>query len=264
MTRRFALITGASSGIGKELARLLARGGYDLLAVARNKQALESLKDELYARYGTEVHILAFDLAHQNSALKVAEAAAALPGRVEILVNNAGIGDYSFLADADWHRISQMINLNIYTPTYLTKLILPQMLKAKNGRILNVASTAAFFPGPLMSVYYASKSYLRSFSLGLARELKGTGISVTVLFPGGTDSKFFKRAGMEKSRLAAKKRLANAYEVAQFGYEKMMEGKKIAIPGAGGKIMALLSRLLPETVLASLAYQAQKPSKKVK
>ncbi len=264
MTRKFALVTGASSGIGKELARLLARGGYDLLVVARDEKALEKLKTELHARYGTDVHVLAFDLAHQNSALKVADKAATLPGTVEVLVNNAGFGDYGSFSQSDWNKISKMINLNIYSLTYLTWLLLPHMLKSGKGRVLNVASTAAFFPGPLMSVYYASKAYVRSFSLGLSQELRGSGVTVTTLFPGPTDSSFQKRAKMGQSRLAKNKRLAAAYEVAHYGYEKMMEGKKIAVPGIGNKLSVFAGHLLPDTISARLVYMAQRPRKSAK
>lgn len=253
-----ALVTGASSGIGLEFARILARGGYDLFIAARTKKALEELATELHDRYETEVEVMAIDLSKTSSAEKLYEVAIE-NGPVDVLINNAGFGDLNDVIAADWGRLHKMINLNIMTLTHLAQLAAKDMVNRKNGKILNVASTASFVPGPRMAVYHASKAYVMSFSVSLAEELKGTGVTVTTLNPGITRSGFQKAAHLENVGVFANRdRMPTSYEVALFGYEAMMNGRTLALPGIRTKLMAHGSQLLPRTVLAKIVYSNYK------
>jgi short-subunit dehydrogenase len=253
---KWAVVTGASSGIGYEIAQLLARGGYDLLVVARSRDNLEELERELERRYETEVKVLVQDLAKPHSAEKVYEAARQLPGDVEVLINNAGFGDYAEFTDSDWKKTHDMINLNTLSLTYLTRLFAPGMATRGRGRILNVASTAAFFPGPNMAVYHATKHYVKALSVALAEELRGTGVTITTLCPGATASNFQAVAHLDNSQLVRGRKLPISREVAEFGYDAMMDGKGLVVPGVTNKIAVFLSRFLPLQLAARLVARA--------
>lgn len=254
--QRWALVTGASSGIGLELARLLARGGYDIIAVARDETALRQLSSELKRRYSTDVRVLAIDLAHQSAGDQVWEYTEKHHIELEILVNNAGFADYSEFTNSDWGKLAKMINLNILALTYLTRLYAPGMATRRRGRIINVASTAAFVPGPLMAVYHASKWYVRSLSLSLREELHGTGVSITTLYPGPTATNFQKTAEQENVAIfAQRERLGKAYEVAQSGYEAMMDGRASAMPGLGAKLTFVLGWFFPDRLVGRYIYR---------
>ena len=248
-----ALVTGASGGIGAEIARVLAPD-HDLVLVARSAAKLDALATELGG-----ARVIAADLSDPGAVGKIA---AELPD-VDVLVNNAGVGDFGAFAAEDTERILGMIQLNITSLTALTRQYLPAMLERGQGRVLNVASTASFQPGPLMAVYYATKSYVLSFSEALHEETRGTGVSVTALCPGPTASGFQAAADMELSPLVANRKLPSAADVAAYGVKAMQRGDAVAVPGAMNKIMAASVRLTPRPVIRRLVRKMQetKPAK---
>src|SRR6202795_3291921 len=189
-----ALITGASFGIGHELAGIFAREGYNLVLVARTADKLRQLASDLEKTHGTRSLILAGDLSSPGAAAYIHDQTTRAELAVDVLVNNAGFGQFGLFAENDLEECLQQIQLNITTLTHLTRLYLPDMLSRKSGRILNVASTAAFQAGPLMAVYYATKAYVLHFSEAIANELEGTGVTVTCLCPGPTSTEFQERA----------------------------------------------------------------------
>ena len=245
-----ALITGASSGIGAELARLCALDGYGLILVARRADRLTQLAGTLAADYGVTVRTLACDLADPATPAAIHEQTRS--ETVEILINNAGFGLRGRYDQTDWEAESRLIQVNITALAHLTKLFSRDMVRRGSGRILNVGSTAAFVPGPLMAMYYASKAFVVSFSESLANEFQGTGISVTVLCPGPTITEFGTAAGITDSKLFRGSAMS-AGRVAQIGYRAMLAGRHVAIAGARNRVMILLTRLAPRTMLASIA-----------
>lgn len=249
---RTALITGASGGIGMELAKEFAKDNKDLILVARSEAKLQELATQFHAQFGVAVHILVKDLSNYSSAKEIAEWCAQKNIAVDYLVNNAGFGDFGFFHESDWAKQEQMINLNITTLTYLTRLFLPAMVQRKYGRILNVASTAAFQPGPTMSVYYATKAYVLHFSEAISNELKGTGVTVTALCPGATESDFQNKAAMQESKLVKGKKLPGSAEVAAYGYRSMKKGKVVAIHGIMNYLLANSIRFAPRALVLKL------------
>lgn len=248
-----ALITGASSGIGLELAKLFAAEKIKPVLVARSEDKLVQLAAELKARYGVESIVLAKDLSNYNTAKEVFDWCNDQKISVDFLINNAGFGDYGFFIDSDWNKQLQMINLNITTLTYLTRLFLPGMVERRFGKILNLASTAAFQPGPTMSVYFATKAYVLHFSEAIANELKGTGVTVTALCPGATESGFQAASAMHESSLVKGKKLPTSEEVAKFGYKALMKGKTVAIHGLGNYLMANSVRFAPRDLVTKIS-----------
>jgi short-subunit dehydrogenase len=214
--QRTALVTGASGGIGLELARLLARSGYNMVLVARSEEKLAQLAQELTTRHEVAVRVLVKDLSRPEAPQEIFDELQREAIAIEVLVNNAGFGLYGAFSETDLNDELQMMQVNMVALTHLTKLLLPAMLKKKRGKILNVASTAALQPGPLMAVYYATKAYVLSFSQALNDELEGSGVSVTALCPGPTTSGFQSRAAMESSRLM-KGNMMDARTVALIG-----------------------------------------------
>ena len=248
-----ALITGASGGLGKEFARIHASKGDNLILIARSKDRLEALKFELEKQFSISVVIIVKDLSDQYAPKAVYDAVKNLNIRVDYLINNAGFGDYGLFAETNWEKQLEMINLNITCLTYLTRLFLPDMLQNKYGKILNIASTAAFQPGPTMSVYFATKAFVLSFSEAIANELKGTGVTVTALCPGATDTGFKAASALDDSNLFKGNQIATSKEVAEFGYSKMMEGKTVAIHGVVNNLLAQSVRFAPRNIVTSLA-----------
>jgi len=244
-----ALITGASNGIGMELAKVHASKGGDLVLVARNKPKLDELKKDLESRYNVKVYTIGKDLSLVNSAKEVYQETTKENIQIDYLINNAGFGDYGMFAETDWNKESQMINLNITTLTLFTKLYLQDMIKRGSGKIMNVASTAAFQSGPTMAVYCATKAYVLSFSEAISNELIDKGITVTVLCPGATESGFQVAAAMEESELFKGKKLPTSKEVAEYGYASMMKGKTVAIHGILNYIMAISVGFLPRAIV---------------
>lgn len=255
--RQTALITGASGGIGEALARRLARGGHDLVLVARTESKLQALADELARRHGVSARAMAHDLADPESPRRLVEQLAAAGLRVDILVNNAGFATYGPFAELDLDGELRMLQVNIVTLTHLTRLLLPGMIARGRGRVLNVASTAAFMPGPLMAVYYASKAFVLSFSEALGNELQGSGVTVTALCPGPTSTGFQARAQMERSRLVSGRKIMDVETVAEAGYAGMLRGRPLVIPGLMNRVQAFLPRLIPRSLLPQIVRNAQ-------
>jgi short-subunit dehydrogenase len=253
--RQRALVTGASSGIGLELARVLAREGHDLVITARSHETLEAVAHELTREHAAAVHPIAANLAVPGMAEALMAEIAAAGLRVDVLVNNAGLGLYGLFADTPLDDEQRMIQLNVASLVTLTKLCLPAMLQRRGGRILNVASTAAFLPGPRMAVYYATKAFVLSFSEALADELRDTGIAVTALCPGPTRSQFQETARMQRSRLT-QGTIMDAATVAEAGYRGLIGGRAVVVPGAANRLVPILVRLLPRRLMTVLSRRA--------
>lgn len=254
-----ALITGASSGIGLELARIMARNGHELVLAARNKAELERIAAELTAQYGAKVHVVASDLSQPEAPQALYDAVQALGVPVGVLVNNAGFSTSGRFAEIEPSADLNMLALNIVALTHLTRLFLPGMIARKSGRVLNVASTAAFQPGPFMACYYASKAYVLSFSEAIAEELRGTGVTVTTLCPGPTATNFAKRANVEGSPLFASRPVMGAAEVADIGYRATMLGKTVAVAGLMNWLTALSVRFAPRAWIPRIVRALQEP-----
>ena len=247
--RPTALVTGGSGGIGLELAKVLARNGFDLVLVARNRDTLEAAAGQLEGKFDVRAHVFAADLRLPDAPQAIFDFLHNENIDIDVLVNNAGIGLGGEFADTKLQRELDMIQVNIAALTHLTKLFLPPMIKRKSGRVLNVASTAAFQPGPLMAVYYATKAYVLSFSGALSEELRNSGVTVTALCPGPTHTDFADAAKMTNSRLFNTFGVADAADVAQYGFDAMMHGKRLAIPGIKNKILAQANRIAPSLAL---------------
>lgn len=254
--RKTALVTGASGGIGLELARCFARGGFDLVLVARDQAKLQETADELRARFKVDAQVIAKDLARPESPDEIFAWLQDKGVQVDVLVNNAGFSVYGPFARAELEAQVQMMQLNIVALTHLSRLFLPPMIERRDGRILNIASTAAFAPGPLMAVYYASKAYVLSLSRALSNETEGTGIKVCCLCPGLTKSGFQERAKMQHSRIMENE-MMDAATVAQAGYRGLMCGREVIVPGRRNQGFALLSRLLPASKMTRIIRMAQ-------
>jgi uncharacterized protein len=249
--RETALITGASSGIGLNLARLMA-ADFDLIITARRQTELEEIARELREAHGNNVHAISADLSRPESPAQLFGEIERRALPVDVLINNAGFGAYGRFAERDLQQELEMIQVNISSLTSLTRLALPGMLQRKRGRIMHVASTAGFQPGPLMAVYYATKAYVIMFSEAIANELQGTGVTVTCLCPGATATRFAGRAGMEQSPLF-KMGAMDSVAVAQAGYKGMMAGKTMVIPGLLNKTLALSVRFSPRKLVTSIS-----------
>jgi uncharacterized protein len=247
-----ALITGASNGIGLELAKVHASKGDNLVLVARNKTRLDELKAELESKYKVSVYNIGKDLSAANSAQEVYDETKKQNIQIDYLINNAGFGDFGMFVETDWNKELQMINLNITTLTQFTKLYLQDMVKRGSGKIMNVASTAAFQSGPTMAVYYATKAYVLSFSEAVDNEVRDKGVTITALCPGATESGFQSAAAMEESRLVKGRKLPTSQEVAEYGYKAMMKGKTVAIHGVVNWLLANSVRFTPRALVVKL------------
>lgn len=252
-----ALITGASNGIGLELAKIHAAQGDNLVLVARSAARLQELKHELESTRNVTVHTLAMDLSERDAAFTVYKAVAQQGIQIDYLINNAGFGDFGLFADADWAKTQQMIDLNISALTQFAKLYGAEMVKRGSGKIMNVASTAAFQSGPTMAVYYATKAYVLSFSEAIDNEMRPFGVTVTALCPGATESGFQSAAAMEESKLVKGRKLPSSAEVAQYGYKAMMNGKTVAIHGMLNAIMANSVRFMPRKWVVKVTRMIQ-------
>ncbi len=248
-----ALITGASGGIGEELARLFAAHKHDLVLVARSQDKLQSLSAELSRGHGIQALALAADLADPAEPPRLYRAIEDQGIVIDALVNNAGFGARGAYAEIDYEVEARMMQVNIVALAHLTRLFLPGMLARRQGKILNVASTAAFVPGPFMAVYYASKAFVLSFSEALAEETRGTGVSVTTLIPGATATNFAATAGNQDTLVFRGGLVMSAAAVAQVGYDGLMSGKRLAIAGWSNKLTALSTRTAPRALLAKIA-----------
>ena len=257
--KKWALITGASSGIGKELAYIHAKRGGNLVIVARRE--LQTLKAELEQMGATEVRAIAKDLSEPGAAQVLYQETKTLG--IEYLINNAGFGGLGKFYERPWEQDRAMIQLNIVALTELCRFFLPDFVARNSGRVLNVSSIASLFPGPMQAVYYATKAYVTSFSYALAEELRSSAVSVTALLPGATETEFAQAAGMDKTRLFRK--AYSAAVVARAGYQAMEAGKLSVIAGVS-PVQRLLLRavpLLPQKTVLQQVHQMQNPESKV-
>ena len=253
-----ALVTGASGGIGAELARELARHGHDVVLAARSTEKLEATATALAKEFGVAAVALCVDLSRPAGAEDLAGALRDRSLEIDLLVNNAGVGMHGAFVEADPAAQLKLLQLNVVSLTQLTRLLVPGMVARRAGRVMNVASTAAFVPGPFMAVYYASKAYVLSLSVALANELSGTGVTVTALCPGPTRTGFDVTAGVTGARLF-RTGVMDAGDVARVGYAGMMAGKPIVIPGVRNRLLAGSSGLAPRTLTAKIARALQDP-----
>jgi len=248
-----ALITGASGGIGLALANTFAKNGYGLVLIARNQQKLDAVKNDLESKYKVRVKTLAKDLGQREAAQEIFNQLNSENIEIDTLVNNAGFAEYGEFASVPSDKQLAMVNLNIYTLTALTSLFLPSMLSRTSGKILNVASTAAFQPGPYMAVYYASKAYVLSFSEALRAELKNLGIAVTALCPGPTKTDFAANSELSRSRLLKYAQSMSAERVAEAAFSGLVKNKAVVIPGFVNKFLAFGTRLMPRKLLIAIS-----------
>lgn len=254
-----AFITGASSGIGLELAKVFARNGYNLVLVARNQKAMNRLAAELHHSYGTKAIVLPKDLSTPNAADELFRVLRKKKVSVDVLVNDAGFGTFGLFVESDIRNELHLLQVNIAALTHLTQLFAGEMIKRGEGKILNVASTAAFQPGPMMSTYYASKAYILSFSEALATELRGTGVIVSCLCPGLTATEFHKRAHMRNVYLVRRTFMMGAAPVAEIAYKGLMRGKRVIIPGLLNKIGTIAVRVMPRMLTLAIVQFLHKP-----
>ncbi len=255
--RPWAVVTGASGGIGLDLAVTLAKAQHNLFLVARSGDKLQKLADDLTAHHGVATQVCVADLTDPGAPAQIVAALGEADIAPDVLVNNAGVGAYGRFLDAPLAETLAMIQLNITALTALTALVVPGMVQRGHGRVLQVASTAAFQPGPLLAVYYASKAYVLSFSEALGNELKDTGVTVTTLCPGPTRTDFQARAGLTGVRLLRGPLMMSSEEVAREGVAGMFQGKSVVIPGVVNKITAATPRVLPRRWMTALARFAQ-------
>jgi short-subunit dehydrogenase len=246
------LITGASGGIGYELAKLFARDHFDLVLVARSEDTLTQVANELQA-HGVNVNTISLDLSDLSAPRSLFGQLQRENIPIDILINNAGFGVYGEFAQTPESEILGQIDLNIRALTELTRLFVPPMIARRNGRIMNVASTAGFQPGPLMAVYYATKAYVISFSEAIANELHGSGVTVTCFCPGATHTGFARRAAIEQSRLFSRIGAMRAERVALDGYRALLKGRTLAFSGAHNRLVAQSTRFAPRKLVTAIS-----------
>lgn len=247
--RQNVLITGASSGIGEASAYLFARKGYDLILVARSQDRLETIRDKIFAVHGVNVKVIAMDLTMENAALRIKKQLDDEKIRVDILLNNAGFGDCAPFLESSWEKQRQMVALNITALMQMSYVFGGEMKKRGSGKILNVASIAGLCAGPYMSVYYASKAFVISFSEALAMELSHSGVQVTCLCPGPTRTRFMETANLGESPMFKMFKPARVEDVAKLGVNALLKGRRLVIHGLSGHMLNLTTRLLPRRVV---------------
>jgi short-subunit dehydrogenase len=254
---RYTLITGASNGIGLEFAKIHASKGENLVLVARSEAKLKEIKKEFEQNYTIQLEILVLDLSKENAAQMVFEFTQSKNIIVSILINNAGFGDFGFFHESNWEKTNEMIQLNITCLTQLTHVYAKEMVRYKHGKILNVSSIAAFQPGPMMSVYFATKAFVLHFSEAINNELKEFGVSVTALCPGPTASSFFTVADMENAKLIKDKKLPSPKEVAEFGSKALMNNNAVAVHGFFNNFLVNLVRFTPRNLVVKITRMMQ-------
>lgn len=252
----YVLITGASSGIGYEIAKLYASDGYNLVLVARNIDKLKKVKSEL-SQYNIEIKILSLDISKDNNIEKLFNYIETNEISISTLINNAGMGSFGDFKDINWEKEEALLDINIKALTKLTKYFLPKIMELKNGGILNVASTAAFCSGPRMAVYYASKSYVLNLTEAIYEECKESEIKVSCLCPGPVMTDFQGKAGIKKSE-TAKKYLMDAETVAKICYKEFNNGKVIIIPGLKNKLLVIINKFLPRSISRKIILMTNK------
>ncbi len=256
--KKTALITGASSGIGWELAKLFAKDGYNLVLVARRKPQLEKLASELCEKYSITATVIEKDLSSPASPNEIFDELKKKSIHIDILVNNAGTQVYGEFHKTDLEEELQLLQVNLVSLTQLTKLAVTEMLKKRNGKILNLGSTGSFAPAPLNAIYCATKAYVLNFSEGIAKDLEGTGVTVTTLCPGATRTEFAKKARIENVRLF-KSMVMDAESVAKIGYCALMNGKRFVVAGLYNKLMVFSLRFTPRWLILKLGQMLMSP-----
>lgn len=256
-----ALITGATSGIGYELAKLFAKDKYNLILVARNEQELGNKAKEFKEVHGVNVTTYAKDLSNKEETFALCQELSSNGTPINVLVNDAGQGQYGKFQDTDINRELEIVQLNIGATLILTKHILKDMVQRNEGRILNLASIASELPGPWQSVYHGTKAFILSFSEAIRAELKDTNITVTALLPGATDTDFFNKAEMQESKITQdKSSMSNPADVAKDGYDALMAGDDKVISGFKNKFQVAMSHIVPDSTLAENMQEQQKPA----
>ncbi|MBW4564365.1 MAG: SDR family oxidoreductase [Mojavia pulchra JT2-VF2] len=255
--KQTALITGAASGIGYQLAYIFALNNYNLVLVDKMAQKLTNAADKIQQECGILVKTIVKDLSIKTSPEEIFTELQQENLKVDVLVNNAGFGIYGLFNETSLNAELEMLQVNLVCLTHLTKLFLKDMVKQGEGKILNVSSAAAFQPGPLMAVYFATKAYILSFSQALASELEGTGVTVTVLCPGPTESAFHERTGVAGAKQVKDNKMMDAETVAKIGYHALIEGKTVVIPGLKNKILAEVVRFTPRNLVTKIVKSMQ-------
>jgi short-subunit dehydrogenase len=263
-SKSYALITGATSGIGYEFCRLFAADGYNLLIVARSGERLNEVAAELRNEYQVQVMPLVKDLFNKEAAKEIYDEVQRNNLQVTALVNDAGQGEFGFFCETELQRELDIIQLNIISVVSLSKYFLKDMLKNNEGRILNVASLVADYPSPLLAVYAATKAFVLSFTEALVNELKDTDITITALQPGVTDTDFFYKAGEDETMHYQEMKLSDPAKVAKDGYDALMKGKDKVVSGTKNKMQSLMSNLMPETKLAENMRKQNAPADEIK
>jgi uncharacterized protein len=253
----YALVTGATSGIGLEIALNFARDGINLILVARTENKLMEIKEKIETEYGIEVLILAKDLTREEAPDEIYEEVEKRGIRVDFLINNAGFGSFGRLKDTDYETEKDLVKLNVLSLLQMNKLFVPLMAARHYGYVMNVASLAAFMPGPVMANYYASKAYVLSLSEAMHEELKQDGIKVTALCPGPVRTNFQERAQLQKTD-TAKSFIMEAKKVADVGYLALWRGKAVVVPGTFEKIVPIIAKLLPRSLVRKASFLSQK------
>ena len=256
---KYALVTGGTSGIGKELAKLLAADHYNLILVSRDESDLQQTATDLKQQHQVQIHTILKDLSRKESSFEIYDEVKQLGLEVEVLVNNAGQGAYGEFKDIDINRELDMIQLNIAAYVTLTSCFLQDMLVRGSGKILNVGSIAGEAPGPLQSVYHGTKAFINTWSAGIQYELKDKGIVVTALLPGATDTDFFNKAEMNESRMVQEMPLSDPAAVAKDGYEALMSGDPKIISGFRNKVQVGMANIQSDSMAAASMYKQQKP-----
>lgn len=261
-SEKYALVTGGTSGIGKELARLFAADNYNLVLVSRDQADLDQTARELEQAHHVKVQVIAKDLFNRESPFEVYDEVKKQGLNVEVLVNNAAQGAYGEFKDIDVNRELDMIQLNIGSYVALTSCFLQDMLAKGTGKILNVGSIAGEAPGPLQAVYHGTKAFVNTWTAGIQYELKDKGITVTALLPGATDTDFFNKADMNESRMVQEMPLSDPAAVAKDGYEALMSGDNKIISGFRNKVQVGMANMQPDGMAAASMYKQQKPVEK--
>ncbi len=259
---QYALVTGGTSGIGHELAKLLAADGYNLILVARTQEDLDRVASELTGTHGVEVKTIAKDLFYPGNAFELTDEVSELGVQINILVNDAGQGQYGPFVDNDINHALDIIHLNIESLVVLTHYFLKEMVGRAEGRILNLASIAGKTPGPFQAVYHGTKAFVHSFTEAIRSEVKDTGVTITSLLPGATDTDFFNKAGMNDSKIVQEGELGDPAKVAKDGYEALISGKDMVVSGFKNKVTVAMSNVLPDETVANQTKKQQEPASK--
>jgi short-subunit dehydrogenase len=256
---KYALITGATSGIGLELAKLFAKDQYNLVIVSRRQDELNNVSNELKKDYGINVVTIAKDLFDRNAAFEIYDEVKSKGIQIDVLVNDAGQGLYGEFVDTDINRELDIIQLNIASLVVLTKSFLKDMVARNEGKILNLASIASRLPGPFQSVYHGTKAFVLSFSEAIRDEVKDKNVVVTALMPGATDTDFFHKANMEDSKMVQDSKLADPATAAKDGYDALVANKDKVVSGFMNKVQVAMSNILPDTLVTAGTHKQQEP-----